>query len=116
MMYFPIDDVVRVTLVMMVLKEKWAQRDSMEKPENQAEKETEVWKTNLPQNANEYDFTLIDLFHYADSSTIWYGVVWSHLSQSTYTQVIGFVNNNKIFEKSLEEPMSQTIDPHTNPS
>lgn len=42
MMHFPIDDVVRVTLVMTVLMEKWAHRDSMEKTENQAEKEIEV--------------------------------------------------------------------------
>ncbi len=41
-MYFPIDDVVRVTLVMMVLMEKWACRDSTEKLENRAEKEKQV--------------------------------------------------------------------------
>lgn len=53
MVYFPIDDVFRVTLVMMVLMEKWAHRDSTEKLENQAVKEIEVWKTNLTENANE---------------------------------------------------------------
>lgn len=42
MVYFPIDDVVRVTLVMMVLTEKWAHRDSMEKPENWDEREKQV--------------------------------------------------------------------------
>lgn len=46
-MYFPIDGVVRVTPVMMVLMEKWACRDSMEKPESWAAKEKQVWKTNL---------------------------------------------------------------------
>lgn len=45
-MYFPIDDVVRATLVMMVLLEKWASRDSTEKPENRAAKEKQVRKTH----------------------------------------------------------------------
>lgn len=54
-MYFPIDDVVRVTLVMMVLMEKWACRDSTEKSENRAEKEKQVWKTNLTDYIYEYD-------------------------------------------------------------
>lgn len=45
-MYFPIDDVVRATLVMMVLLEKWACRDSTEKPENRAAKEKQVRKTH----------------------------------------------------------------------
>lgn len=44
-MYFPIDDVVRATLVMMVLTEKWAPRDSTERLEKQADKEKEVWKS-----------------------------------------------------------------------
>lgn len=42
MKLFPIDDVVRVTLVMMALMEKWAHRDSTEKLEIRAEKEKEV--------------------------------------------------------------------------
>lgn len=42
MMFFAIDDVVRVTLVTMVLMEKWACRDSTEKPENWAAKEKQV--------------------------------------------------------------------------
>lgn len=46
-MYFPTDDVVRVTLVMRVLMEKRACRDSTEKPGNWAEKEKQVRKTNL---------------------------------------------------------------------
>lgn len=45
-MYFPIDNVVRVTLVRMVLKEKRVCRDSMEKLENPGAKEKQVWKTN----------------------------------------------------------------------
>lgn len=55
MVYFPIDDVVRVTLVMMVLTEKWAHRDSMEKPENWDEREKQVWKTNLTEHIYEYN-------------------------------------------------------------
>lgn len=39
---FLIDDAARVTPVTMVLTEKWDHRDSMEKLENQAEKEKEV--------------------------------------------------------------------------
>lgn len=54
-MYFPIDDVVRVTLVMMVSKEKWACRDSTEKPGNWADKEKQVWKINLTAYIYEYD-------------------------------------------------------------
>lgn len=55
MMYFPIDDVVRVTLVMMVLKEKWAYRDSTGKLEIWAEREKQVWKTNLTGHIYECD-------------------------------------------------------------
>lgn len=46
-MYFPIDYVVRVTLVMMVMKEKWAYRDSMERPEIWVAKGKQVCKSNL---------------------------------------------------------------------
>lgn len=35
-------DGFRVALVMMVMKERWAHRDSMEKPENLAAKEKQV--------------------------------------------------------------------------
>lgn len=42
--YFPVDDVVRGNLVMMVLMEKWAHRDSTEKLESQDDEENQVWK------------------------------------------------------------------------
>lgn len=44
-MYSHIDNVVRVIRAMMVLMEKWAHQGSMVKPENQAAKEEQVWKT-----------------------------------------------------------------------
>lgn len=53
--YFPVDDVVRGTLVMMVLMEKWAYRDSTEKLEIWAEKENQVRNTRL----TDYEWSVI---------------------------------------------------------
>lgn len=48
-MYSHIDNIVRVSWATMELMEKWAHQGSMVKPENQAAKEKQVWKSMRAQ-------------------------------------------------------------------